>query len=97
MITRALFHSVGHSLAFKILLQTEDRASIMASLTALTNSMLSAPADFTIFSDYTAASTSSRTIGRGSSSGNLILGSQFPLDLPSSRKCIGLSSTLSIC
>ena len=56
---------VGHSPVFQILLQIAVRMSIMASPPALTNSasMLSAPADFPIFSALTAASTSSRRIG----------------------------------
>ena len=56
---------VGHSVVLKILLQLAVRMSIMASPPAWTNSagMLSTPADFTIFSALTAASTSSRRIG----------------------------------
>ena len=54
----------------KIVLQIEVRMSIMASPPAWTNSagMLSTPADFSIFSASTAASTSSRGIGWYSSS-----------------------------
>ena len=61
---------VGHSPVFQILLQIVVRMSIIASLPAWTNSagMLSTPADFLIFSALTAASTSSRSIGRCSSS-----------------------------
>ena len=56
---------VGHSPVFQILLQIEVRMSIMASPPTpptWTNSagMLSTPADFPIFSAFTAASTSSR-------------------------------------
>ena len=58
------------------LLQTKVRTSIMASPPSLTNSagMLSIPADFPIFKTLTAASTSSRSIGRGSSFGTCICG-----------------------
>ena len=56
---------VGHSLVLQLLLQIAVRMSIMASPLVWTNSagMLSVPADFLIFSDLTAASTSSRRIG----------------------------------
>ena len=57
---------VGHSPVFQILLQIVVSMSIMASIPAAwTNSagMLSAPADFPIFSALTAASTFSRRIG----------------------------------
>ena len=49
---------VGHSPVFQTLLQIEVRISIMASPPAWTNcaGMLSAPADFPIFSALTAAS-----------------------------------------
>ena len=58
MITRDLVHYVGHSPVFKILLQTENRVSIMASPPTLNNAvksadMLSTPADFPIFSVLT--------------------------------------------
>ena len=55
---------VGHSPVFQIMLQIEDRMSIMASLPASTISagMLSTPTDWPIFSALTAASTSSRRI-----------------------------------
>ena len=56
---------VGHSPVFQILLQIAVRMSIMTSPPAWTNSagMVSTPADFSIFSAVTAASTSSRRIG----------------------------------
>ena len=56
---------VGHFPVFQILLQFEVRMSIVTSPPAWTNSagMLSTPADFPIFSAFTAASTSSRRIG----------------------------------
>ena len=62
---------VGHSPVFQILFEIEVRMSIMASPPAWTNSagMLSTLADFPTFSALTAASTSSRRIGRCSSSG----------------------------
>ena len=55
---------VGHSPDFQILLQTAVRMSIMASPPAWTNSsgMLSTPADFPVFSTFTAASTSSHSL-----------------------------------
>ena len=67
VITRDLVNSVGHSPAFKILLQTEGRTSIMASPPVLTNSagMLSTTAGFPMLSDL----TSSLRIGRGPSPG----------------------------
>ena len=74
---------VGHSPGFLILLQIAVRMSIMVSPPVWTNSagMLSTPADFHIFSALTAASTSSRRIGRCSSSG--ICGKSSTIESPS--------------
>ena len=74
---------VGHSPVFQILLQIAVRMSIIASPPAWTNSagMLSTPADFPIFRALTAASTSSRRIGRCSSSG--ICGQSSTIGSPS--------------
>ena len=54
---------VGHSPVFQTLLQIAVRMSIMTSPPANSAGMLSTPADFSIFSALTAASTSSRRIG----------------------------------
>ena len=62
-----LVHFVSHSPVFKISLQTDVRASIMASPSVLTNSagVLSTPSDLPIYSALTAASAySSRWIRR---------------------------------
>ena len=61
---------VGHSPVFRIMLQIEVRMTIMASPPAWNNyaGLLSTPTVFSIFSALTAASTSSRRIGRCSSS-----------------------------
>ena len=77
VITRDLVLSVGTSPAFKVLLQTGVRTSVMPSSPALTNSagILSTPADFSIFSDIATVSTSVRRIGRGSLSGICTVGS----------------------
>ena len=58
-------YDVGHSPVCQILLQIVVSASIMASPPACTSytATLSAPADFSFFSDFTAASTSSRRMG----------------------------------
>ena len=66
VITRHLFQWISHFPVFKILLQTEVIASIMASPRALTDAvvMLSTPAEFPIFSVLTVASFSSRMTGR---------------------------------
>ena len=89
---------VGQSPFPQILLQIAVRISIMASPPAWTNSasMLSMPADFPIFSALSAASTSSRRIGRCSSCGQSV-GSQVLLGLHQSHSCKGLSSTLPTC
>ena len=64
----------------------------MASPPALTNSagMLSTPAYFPIFSAITAASASSRKIGRGSTPG--FVDSKILLDPHQYQSCMGLSS-----
>ena len=58
-------HGVGHSRVCQVLLQIVVRAVITSSLPAWTRSagMLSTPADFPFFNDYTAASTSLRRMG----------------------------------
>ena len=83
VITRDWVHVVGHSPVLQILLQIAVRMSIMASPPAWTNSagMLSMPADFPIFSAFTAASTSSRRIGWSYSSG--ICGQSSTIGSPS--------------
>ena len=64
-MTKHLFHSVGHSPVFKILLHAKVKRSIMAT----TPAMLSVLSDFSIFIALTAASTFSCRIERGFSPG----------------------------
>ena len=68
-MTKDWVHGVGHSPVCQILLQTVVRAVITSSPPAWTSSavMLSTPADFPLFSDCTAASTSLRRKGWSSS------------------------------
>ena len=63
-------HGVGQSPVCQILLQIAVRMLVTASLPACINSagMLTTPADFPFFKDLTAASISSRRIGKLSSS-----------------------------
>ena len=62
-------HGVGHSPVCQILLQIVMRVVIISSPPAWTSSagMLSTPADFSLFNDCTAASTSLRRMGWSSS------------------------------
>ena len=68
-MTKVWVHGVGRSPVCQILLQIVVRAVITSSPPAWTSSagMLSTPADFPFFSDYTAASTSLRRMGWSSS------------------------------
>ena len=68
-MTKDWVHGVGHSPVSQILLQIVVRAVITSSLPAWTSSaeMLLTPADFPVFNDYTAASTSVRRMGWSSS------------------------------
>ena len=83
MIISDCVNVVGHSPNFQTLLHFIVSASIMASPPAFINSdgMLSIPAVFPLFRDLTAASTSSRSTGKSSSSFVLwqfiMLGSPF--------------------
>ena len=63
-------HGVDHSPVCQILLQIAVRMLVTASPPACINSadLLSTPADFPFFKDLTTASTSSRIIGKLSSS-----------------------------
>ena len=65
VMTRDWVHGVGHSPVRQILLQIISRALTMASPLCLSSyvGILSSPADFPFFSDFTAASTSSRRMG----------------------------------
>ena len=69
VMTKDWVHGVGHTPVCQILLQIVVRAMIKSSPPALTSSagMLSTPADFSFFNDYTAASTSLRRMGWSSS------------------------------
>ena len=68
-MTKDWVHGAGHSLVCQTLLQIVVRAAIASSPPAWTSSagMLSTPAEFPFFSDYTAASTSLRRRGWSSS------------------------------
>ena len=68
-MTKDWVHWVGHSPVCQILLPIVVRAVITSSPPAWTSStgMLSTPADFHFFSDFTAASTSLRRMGWSSS------------------------------
>ena len=69
VMTKDWVHRAGYSPVCQILLQIVVRAMIKSSPPALTSSagMLSTPADFSFFNDYTAASTSLRRMGWSSS------------------------------
>ena len=70
VITNDVVHALGHSPVCHMLLHIIVRKSISDSPPALISSpgMLSTPADFHLFSDLVAASTSVLSIGRLSSS-----------------------------
>ena len=95
-MTKDWVQGVGHSPVCQILLQIVVRAVITSSPTAWTSSagMLSTPADFPFFSDCTATSTSSRSMGWSSS---VSVWGQFSTDgSPWPCDCTAQCSILSI-
>ena len=94
-MTKDWVHGVGHSPVCQILSQIVVRAVITSSQPAWTNSagMLSTPADFPFFSDFTATSTSLLMMGWSSP---VSVWGQFSIDGSPLALCLYSSEQYSV-